>query len=116
MELAPAATITERPLVLCVDSADLLDHPAQILRLVGTARALGYELALRGVGSSFPPSAVSVIEPAYVVLDATVVDDPHSVLAMETLQTLTEFAHGNGAMVVALGTTATSPPTRRAAC
>ena len=102
MELAAADTVSERPLVLCIDSAQLLDHPAQLLRLVGAARDLGYELALRGVGASFHTlAAVSVIEPAYVVLDASIVHDPHSVLAMETLQTITGFAHGNGATVVA---------------
>lgn len=88
--------------VLVIDSRDALERPAEMLRLVAVARGQGWEIGLREVGGT-PASlaAVSVVEPALVVLSRRVLDEPTSQLSVETLQTVTAFGHSSGALVAA---------------
>ncbi|SDS65036.1 EAL domain, c-di-GMP-specific phosphodiesterase class I (or its enzymatically inactive variant) [Friedmanniella luteola] len=90
------------PVVLVVDSTDAVERPAEMLRLVAAARAQGWEVGLREVGGT-PASlaAVSVIEPALVVLSRRVLDEPTSRLSVETIQATTAFCHSSGAVVAA---------------
>jgi EAL domain-containing protein (putative c-di-GMP-specific phosphodiesterase class I) len=102
VELTDAGQYSEHPLVLSLDAGEMLDRPAETLRLVDAARLRGWEIGLHGVGRTFGTlAAVSVYEPALVTLDPRVISDPTSPLAMETLQTLTAFTHSTGATVMA---------------
>jgi EAL domain-containing protein (putative c-di-GMP-specific phosphodiesterase class I) len=88
--------------VLVVDSSDALDRPAEMLRLVAAARDQGWEIGLRDVGSTAASlAAVSVVEPALVVLSRRVLEEPTSQLTVETIQATTAFRHSSGAVVVA---------------
>lgn len=88
--------------VLVVDSADVLERPAEMLRLVAAARAQGWEVGLRDVGSSAASlAAVSVIEPTLVLLGRRVLEEPTSLLTVETIQATTAFSHSSGAVVAA---------------
>ncbi|GAA1430786.1 hypothetical protein GCM10009616_16270 [Microlunatus lacustris] len=88
--------------VLVVDSGDVLERPAEMLRLVAAARGLGWEVGLRDVGRSAASlAAVAVIEPVLVVLSRRVLDEPTSPLTVETIQATTAFSHSSGAVVAA---------------
>lgn len=88
--------------VLLLDATQILDRPAEMLRLVGSARSQGWQVGLREVGAD--PStltAVAVVEPALMVLAASVLRDPTSALATETVQATTAYCHDSGAVLVA---------------
>ena len=88
--------------VLVVDSGDVLERPAEMLRLVAAARGLGWEVGLRDVGSSAASlAAVAVVEPAVVVLSRRVLEEPTSPLTVETIQATTAFSHSSGAVLAA---------------
>jgi EAL domain-containing protein (putative c-di-GMP-specific phosphodiesterase class I) len=90
------------PVVLVVDSGDAIDRPAEMLRLVAAARHQGWEIGLRDVGGTAASlAAVSVIEPALVVLSRRVLEEPTSQLTLETIQATTAFSHSSGAVVAA---------------
>ncbi|MGI8457969.1 MAG: EAL domain-containing protein [Propionibacteriaceae bacterium] len=102
VELRDAGEFSDHPLVVSLDAAELLDRPAETLRLVDAARRRGWKIGLHGVGRTFGTLAgVSVYQPCLVTLDPEVVDDPTNELAVETLQTLTAFMHATGAIVMA---------------
>ncbi|GAA1850278.1 DICT sensory domain-containing protein [Microlunatus capsulatus] len=99
-QLSPNADPTL--VVLVVDSGDAVERPAEMLRLVSAARAQGWEIGLRDVGSSAASlAAVAVVEPALVVLSRRVLDEPTSQLSVETIQATTAFSHSSGAVVAA---------------
>ncbi|SDD92320.1 DICT sensory domain-containing protein [Auraticoccus monumenti] len=88
--------------VLLLDATQILDRPAEMLRLVGSARSQGWQVGLREVGAD--PStlgAVAVVEPALMVLAGSVLQDPTSELATETIQATTAYCHDGGAVLVA---------------
>lgn len=94
----PEATLV----VLVIDSSDAIERPAEMLRLVAAARSQGWEVGLRDVGSSAASlAAVSVVEPALVVLSRRVLTEPTSQLSIETIQATTAFSHSSGAVVAA---------------
>lgn len=88
--------------VLLLDATEILHRPAEMLRLVGTARSQGWQVGLREVGAD-PRSlcAVAVVEPALMVLARSVLDDPTSQLATETVQATTAYCHSSGAVLAA---------------
>lgn len=97
-QLLPNDTGTD--VVLLVDSSDVLARPADLLRLVAAARSEGWEVGLREVGSTVDSlTAVSVVEPALVVLSRRVLDEPTSRLSVETVQATTAFCHSSGALL-----------------
>lgn len=92
--------------VLLVDSSDVLARAAEMLRLVATARGEGWEVGLREVGSTVDSlTAVSLLEPALVVLSPRVVEEPTSRLSVETVQATTAFCHSSGALLAVDGVT-----------
>lgn len=89
------------PVVLILSAVGLLDRPSEALRLVGAARAQGWEIGLRDIGVDLQGlGAVSVIEPAVMILCPSVLADPTSPLAVETLQITTAFSHYSGGHVM----------------
>lgn len=55
VELTDAGQYSDHPLVLSLDASEMLDRPAETLRLVDAARVRGWEIGLHGVGRSSPP-------------------------------------------------------------
>ncbi|RCK70779.1 hypothetical protein DT076_05125 [Desertihabitans brevis] len=90
------------PTVLVLDARTVLDRPASMLRLVGAARAQGWQLGLRQVGADhLSLAALGVVEPALVVLSDRVLREPTSQLSVETIQATTAFVHTSGGTVAA---------------
>lgn len=94
--------VDDRPRIALVGADGLLDHPSATTRRVEAARSRGWELGLSGVAAD-PASvaAVSIFEPALVLLADGVDVDGVDALAVETVRATSRLSQTNqGAVLV----------------
>lgn len=107
--LADEAPALRERLVLQIDSARVLTHPAATLRAAERARRDGWTVAVRGVGGSEASLAVlPLLDPDVVRLDVSVVREHELRRISETFEAVRAHSTLTGSLVMAEGVTSAS--------